>query len=207
MCDRRPGASVVAHRRRRPRRMKRADRPWRDPMQGRLLYLVARSLRAQRIVEFGTSFGISTTYLAAAVRDNGGHDHRSEEVCSRGDAALEHHVVTGITASPNPNGWLTVRALATKAPVPATRTRHCSWVILRAASSSPGTARYSSRSAGDTNRTDRPINSRKAARGVPPNARAETMIPVSTTARSATSSGGHSPPPHLPHPPPRCHRG
>ena len=43
-----------------------------SPKQGRLLYLVARSLRAQRIVEFGTSFGISTTYLAAAVRDNGG---------------------------------------------------------------------------------------------------------------------------------------
>jgi predicted O-methyltransferase YrrM len=43
-----------------------------SPKQGRFLYLVARSLRAQRIVEFGTSFGISTTYLAAAVRDNGG---------------------------------------------------------------------------------------------------------------------------------------
>jgi predicted O-methyltransferase YrrM len=40
--------------------------------QGELLYLVARSLRARRIVEFGTSFGISTTYLAAAVKDNGG---------------------------------------------------------------------------------------------------------------------------------------
>ena len=40
--------------------------------QGRLLYLIARSLRARHIVEFGTSFGISTTYLAAAVRDNGG---------------------------------------------------------------------------------------------------------------------------------------
>jgi predicted O-methyltransferase YrrM len=40
--------------------------------QGELLYLVARSLRAKRIVEFGTSFGISTTYLAAAVKDNGG---------------------------------------------------------------------------------------------------------------------------------------
>jgi predicted O-methyltransferase YrrM len=40
--------------------------------QGELLYLVARSLRANRIVEFGTSFGISTTYLAAAVKDNGG---------------------------------------------------------------------------------------------------------------------------------------
>jgi predicted O-methyltransferase YrrM len=40
--------------------------------QGEFLYLIARSLRANRIVEFGTSFGISTTYLAAAVKDNGG---------------------------------------------------------------------------------------------------------------------------------------
>lgn len=40
--------------------------------QGEFLYLVARSLCAKRIVEFGTSFGISTIYLAAAVRDNGG---------------------------------------------------------------------------------------------------------------------------------------
>jgi predicted O-methyltransferase YrrM len=40
--------------------------------QGEFLYLIARSLRARRIVEFGTSFGISTIYLAAAVRDNGG---------------------------------------------------------------------------------------------------------------------------------------
>jgi predicted O-methyltransferase YrrM len=37
-----------------------------------LLYLTARSIRATRIVEFGTSFGVSTLYLAAAVRDNGG---------------------------------------------------------------------------------------------------------------------------------------
>lgn len=40
--------------------------------QGELLYLVARSIGARRIVEFGTSFGISTLYLAAAVKDNGG---------------------------------------------------------------------------------------------------------------------------------------
>ena len=40
--------------------------------QGTFAYLVARSLAARRIVEFGTSFGISTIYLAAAVRDNGG---------------------------------------------------------------------------------------------------------------------------------------
>ncbi len=39
---------------------------------GRFVYLVARSIGARRIVEFGTSFGISTLYLAAAVRDNGG---------------------------------------------------------------------------------------------------------------------------------------
>jgi predicted O-methyltransferase YrrM len=40
--------------------------------QGSFLYLTARALGAKRIVEFGTSFGISTLYLAAAVRDNGG---------------------------------------------------------------------------------------------------------------------------------------
>lgn len=37
-----------------------------------LLYLLARSSRASSIVEFGTSFGISTLHLAAALRDNGG---------------------------------------------------------------------------------------------------------------------------------------
>jgi predicted O-methyltransferase YrrM len=39
---------------------------------GKLLYLLARSIRARNIVEFGTSFGISTLHLAAALRDNGG---------------------------------------------------------------------------------------------------------------------------------------
>lgn len=39
---------------------------------GTLLYMLARASRAQNIVEFGTSFGISTLYLAAALRDNGG---------------------------------------------------------------------------------------------------------------------------------------
>lgn len=39
---------------------------------GALLYLTARAIGARNIVEFGTSFGISTLYLAAAVRDNGG---------------------------------------------------------------------------------------------------------------------------------------
>ncbi|GAO01075.1 O-methyltransferase [Komagataeibacter xylinus NBRC 13693] len=39
---------------------------------GTLLYMLARAMRAQHIVEFGTSFGISTIHLAAALRDNGG---------------------------------------------------------------------------------------------------------------------------------------
>ncbi|MBW9054729.1 O-methyltransferase [Rhizobium mesosinicum] len=39
---------------------------------GELLYMLARSANARTIVEFGTSFGISTLYLAAALRDNGG---------------------------------------------------------------------------------------------------------------------------------------
>ncbi len=43
-----------------------------EPAAGRFLYVVARAIGARRIVEFGTSFGISTIYLAAAVRDNGG---------------------------------------------------------------------------------------------------------------------------------------
>lgn len=39
---------------------------------GRLLYMLARAMGARRIVEFGTSFGLSTLHLAAALRENGG---------------------------------------------------------------------------------------------------------------------------------------
>ncbi|MGY2283803.1 O-methyltransferase [Pseudomonas gingeri] len=39
---------------------------------GTLLYMLARGCNARNIVEFGTSFGISTLHLAAALRDNGG---------------------------------------------------------------------------------------------------------------------------------------
>lgn len=38
----------------------------------KLLYMLVRSSRARTIVEFGTSFGVSTLHLAAALRDNGG---------------------------------------------------------------------------------------------------------------------------------------
>jgi predicted O-methyltransferase YrrM len=43
-----------------------------SPETGTLLYMLARSAGAKTIVEFGTSFGISTLHLAAALRDNGG---------------------------------------------------------------------------------------------------------------------------------------
>ena len=42
-----------------------------SPDAGRLLYALARGSTSGTIVEFGTSFGISTIYLAAAARDRG----------------------------------------------------------------------------------------------------------------------------------------
>ncbi len=41
-----------------------------DREKAEFCYLLCRSLRATRVVEAGTSFGVSTLYLAAAVRDN-----------------------------------------------------------------------------------------------------------------------------------------
>jgi predicted O-methyltransferase YrrM len=42
------------------------------PGGGMYCYLLARAVGARRIVEFGTAFGVSTIWLALAVRDNGG---------------------------------------------------------------------------------------------------------------------------------------
>ena len=39
---------------------------------GLIAYNIARAIGAKRIVEFGTAFGYSTIYLAAAIKDNGG---------------------------------------------------------------------------------------------------------------------------------------
>ncbi len=43
-----------------------------DRDKAELCYTLCRATGARRIVEAGTSFGVSTLYLAAAVRDNGG---------------------------------------------------------------------------------------------------------------------------------------
>jgi predicted O-methyltransferase YrrM len=50
---------------------------------GKLLYALARSARPETVVEFGTSFGISTIYLAAAVTDNGAGHVISTELSAR----------------------------------------------------------------------------------------------------------------------------
>lgn len=42
------------------------------PEFGRLLYSLVRATGAKTVVEFGTSYGVSTIFLASAVRDNGG---------------------------------------------------------------------------------------------------------------------------------------
>ena len=44
-----------------------------SPDEGELLYLLAVAMQARRVVEFGASFGLSTLYLAAAMRATGGH--------------------------------------------------------------------------------------------------------------------------------------
>src|SRR5438132_4006326 len=43
-----------------------------DRDKAEFCYQVCRALQARRVVEAGTSFGVSTIFLAAAVRDNGG---------------------------------------------------------------------------------------------------------------------------------------
>jgi predicted O-methyltransferase YrrM len=68
-----------------PSLLRRGELPWEkatprfddkyialDRDQGVFCYLLARALGAREIVEFGTSFGLSTIYLALAVRENGG---------------------------------------------------------------------------------------------------------------------------------------
>ena len=43
-----------------------------EPAKAEYCHLMCRARRATRVVEVGTSYGVSTLYLAAAVRDNGG---------------------------------------------------------------------------------------------------------------------------------------
>jgi predicted O-methyltransferase YrrM len=67
-----------------------------DADQGRALYAMARAARAKTIVEFGTSFGISAIYLAAAARDNGGRFIGTELEPKKAAKAREHLALAGL---------------------------------------------------------------------------------------------------------------
>ncbi|MFJ7587665.1 O-methyltransferase [Streptomyces sp. NPDC097617] len=64
---------------------------------GRLLYNLVRAARPATVVEFGTSFGISTLHLAAAVRDNGtGRVISTELSAAKAAAARRTFAETGL---------------------------------------------------------------------------------------------------------------
>ena len=64
---------------------------------GRFLYMCARARKAKRIVEFGTSFGISTIHLACALRDGGGgHLIGSELEPTKAQRARENLAAAGL---------------------------------------------------------------------------------------------------------------
>jgi len=64
-------------------------------------YLLCRGLRAARVVEAGTSYGVSTLYLAAAVRDNaqpGATVIATEHEPTKAARARENFVLGGVEA-------------------------------------------------------------------------------------------------------------
>jgi len=68
-----------------------------SPASGRLLYSLVRATRPAVVVEFGTSFGISTLHLAAAVRDNGaGQVITTELSAAKARAARETFAAAGL---------------------------------------------------------------------------------------------------------------
>jgi predicted O-methyltransferase YrrM len=68
-----------------------------SPNVGRLLYALVRGCRPETVVEFGTSFGISTIHLAAAVTDNGSGRVVTTELSDRkATAARQNLEQTGL---------------------------------------------------------------------------------------------------------------
>lgn len=64
---------------------------------GRLLYSLIRAIRPQVVIEFGTSYGISTVHLAAAVADNGtGHVFGTELSTTKAEAARANLAAAGL---------------------------------------------------------------------------------------------------------------
>jgi len=71
-----------------------------SPDAGRLLYALVRAVRPQTVIEFGTSFGISTIYLAAAVTDNGTGQVITTELSGKKAAAARSNLHEAGVAEP-----------------------------------------------------------------------------------------------------------
>lgn len=67
------------------------------PTEGALLYMLARAQGARRLVEFGSSFGISTLYLAAAAAENDGYVIGSEYYENKQRHAAANLTEAGLT--------------------------------------------------------------------------------------------------------------
>lgn len=68
-----------------------------SPEFGRFLYMCARNCKARRIVEFGSSMGISAIYLASALRDMGGGRLIGTDLeASKAERARAHTAAAGL---------------------------------------------------------------------------------------------------------------
>ena len=74
-----------------------------DKEQGGLLYLTARAISAKRAVEFGTSFGVSALYLAAAIRETGGTVIGTEILPEKAERARANFEEAGVAS------WIDLR--------------------------------------------------------------------------------------------------
>ncbi|RZT86606.1 putative O-methyltransferase YrrM [Pseudonocardia sediminis] len=89
-------ARAAAHDADEPDRLRR----WRvlEPDAGRLLWFLVQSSGARDVVEIGTSHGVSTLWLADAVRSTGGHLSSVDADPDVQDAALANLVRAGLDA-------------------------------------------------------------------------------------------------------------
>lgn len=75
-----------------------------EPAMGIFLNLCAKAIGAKLIVEFGSSFGISTLYLAAAAKDTGGKVIGTEMEVSKAEKARANLEEAGLA------NWAEIRA-------------------------------------------------------------------------------------------------
>ena len=68
-----------------------------EPAMGVFLNLCAKAISAKHIVEFGSSFGISTIYLAAAAKDTGGKVIGTEMEASKAEKARANMEEAGLS--------------------------------------------------------------------------------------------------------------